>query len=219
MPWFTWVTSGGAIPTRSRGRRPAPTLGLPDGAVVVTFLGLLRRYKNVPHLVRTVRALPPERNAILLVAAAGRSSRRSRRRSSARRARIRACGSPCGGFPTKRCSATSVPPISSCCRSPTSPTREARSSRSPSTAPCWCRDWGPWASCRRWSGSEWVHTYEGDLTPAILDEAIAWARRPRPRGADLSALEWGAIAEQTLAFYRAVRRGAGGVVGTSAPQP
>ena len=56
-------------------------------------------------------------------------------------------------------------------------------------------------------GADWLRTYDGELTAALLDEALAWARA-RPAGSpDLSALNWGTIAEQTLAFYRAVRGG------------
>ena len=207
----------GSYPDQVTREEARADFGLPDGAVVVTFLGLLRRYKNVPHLA----------GPCVLSRRSGTRFCWSRRRPlepalapEIERAagRIRACGSPCGGFPTKTCSGTSVPPISSCCLSPTSPTREARSSRSPSTAPVLVPRLGAMGELQALVGPEWVHTYEGDLTPAILDEAIAWARRPRPARADLSALEWGAIAEQTLAFYRAVRRGAGGVVGASAPK-
>ena len=65
-------------------------------------------------------------------------------------------------------------------------------------------------------GADWVRTYEGDLTPAILGEAIDWARRPRHGGPDLSPLDWGEIARQTLGFYGALRRGTGGDVGAGA---
>jgi hypothetical protein len=56
-------------------------------------------------------------------------------------------------------------------------------------------------------GADWVRTYEGDLTPAVLDEAIAWARGRRGETPDLSPLDWGAIARETLEFYRAVVSG------------
>ena len=206
----------GSYPDQVSREEARADLGLPDGAVVVTFLGLLRRYKNVPHLVRTVRALPPERNAILLVArqaprAGARAGDRARGGpGSARAARP-------GRVPDEdvqrylRAADLVVLPFSDITNSGSA--LLALSFDRPVLVP----RLGAMGELQALLGPEWVHTYEGDLTPAILDEAIAWARRPRPARADLSSLEWGAIAEQTLAFYRAVRRGAGGVVGAAAP--
>ena len=212
-----WATSAASYPDQVSREEARADLGLPDGAVVVDLS------RPAPAATRTCRTssgpcVRSRRSGTRFCWwAAGPSSRRSRRRSSARPARIRACGSPWGGFPTKTCSATSAPPISSCSRS-----RDITNSGSALLAlsfdrPVLVPRLGAMGELQALLGPDWVHTYEGDLTPAILDEGIAWARRPRPARADLSSLEWGAIAEQTLAFYRAVRRGAGGVVGAAAP--
>lgn len=58
-------------------------------------------------------------------------------------------------------------------------------------------------------GSEWVRTYDGALTAAELAAAIAWARRPRREGPDLSSFDWAAVAEATEGLYRRVREGHG----------
>ena len=56
------------------------------------------------------------------------------------------------------------------------------------------------------AGRDWVCTYEGDLTPRILADALDWAlQRPRDRSPHLEALEWPLIARQTLALYLAGR--------------
>jgi hypothetical protein len=51
-------------------------------------------------------------------------------------------------------------------------------------------------------GSDWVRTYEGDLTPAILVGAAAWAentnRAPQP---NLSRFDWPHIVQATIEFY------------------
>ena len=57
------------------------------------------------------------------------------------------------------------------------------------------------------AGSEWVRTYEGELTPALLADALEWARAERsPASPPLEALDWSRIAEETLAFYRTLER-------------
>ena len=49
---------------------------------------------------------------------------------------------------------------------------------------------------------DWVTAYDGPLTPALLAQRLA---APRPAGRpDLSAYEWGRIAEQTEDFYTSV---------------
>jgi glycosyltransferase involved in cell wall biosynthesis len=56
------------------------------------------------------------------------------------------------------------------------------------------------------AGRDWVSTYEGDLTPRILADALDWAlQRPRDGSPHLEALEWPLIARQTLALYLAGR--------------
>jgi beta-1,4-mannosyltransferase len=206
----------GSYPDQVTREEARAGLGLPDGAVVVTFLGLLRRYKNVPHLVRTVRALPPERNAILLVG--GRpldpALAPEIERAAGQDPRVR--------LALKRVPDEDVQRYLRAADLVVLPFTHITNSGSALLAlsfdrPVLVPRLGAMGELQALVGPEWVHSYEGDLTPAILDEAIAWARRPRPARADLSALEWGAIAEQTLAFYRAVRRGAGGVVGAAAP--
>ena len=51
-------------------------------------------------------------------------------------------------------------------------------------------------------GAEWVRTYEGELTPAVLTAAVAWAkssdRKLRP---DLSSFEWPQIVQATVGLY------------------
>lgn len=53
-------------------------------------------------------------------------------------------------------------------------------------------------------GTDWVRTYEGDLTTRVLEEAVEWGRRPRRGAAPLQAFDWDAIAAQTHNTYRSV---------------
>jgi hypothetical protein len=54
-------------------------------------------------------------------------------------------------------------------------------------------------------GAQWVRTYQGELTPAILADAAVWAknsiRNPLP---DLSSFDWPPIVEATIRFYSRV---------------
>ncbi|HEY9504342.1 MAG TPA: glycosyltransferase [Gemmatimonadales bacterium] len=207
----------GSYPDRISREEARAGFGVPPGAAVITFLGLLRPYKNVPHLVRTVRALPPERNAVLLVA--GRPLEPSLVGEIERAA---------GGDPRVRLTLRRVPDddVQRYLRAAdlvVLPFTDITNSGSALLAlsfdrPVLVPGRGAMGELRALVGGDWVRTYDGELTPAILDQAIAWARAPRGPRPDLSALEWGAIAEQTLAFYRALRRGAGGVAGAGSPK-
>jgi hypothetical protein len=55
------------------------------------------------------------------------------------------------------------------------------------------------------AGADWVRTYDGELTPGVLSDALDWAdgRNVPPGAAPLEALEWPEIARQTLSAYRA----------------
>jgi glycosyltransferase involved in cell wall biosynthesis len=57
-----------------------------------------------------------------------------------------------------------------------------------------------------WAGDDWVMTYEGELTPALLEAAlkrVTSVHRPA-RPARISDLDWSNIATKTVAAYRAV---------------
>ena len=54
-------------------------------------------------------------------------------------------------------------------------------------------------------GSEWVMTYEGELTPQVLSRSLAWAMEARTGSPDLSAFDPDAVARRTLDFYLRVR--------------
>ena len=51
-------------------------------------------------------------------------------------------------------------------------------------------------------GTEWVRTYEGELTAEVLAEALEWAAHRSDGSAPLDALGWAEIARRTLVVYR-----------------
>ena len=58
------------------------------------------------------------------------------------------------------------------------------------------------------AGSDWVMTYNGELTPKIIYEAVGWAKA-RKQGAceraPLEFLDWRRVAEQTIDVYNVAR--------------
>jgi glycosyltransferase involved in cell wall biosynthesis len=207
----------GSYPDRVSREEARAKFGLSDGAAVMTFIGLLRPYKNVPHLVRTVRALPQERNAVLLVGG------RPLDPTLAPEVEKAAGGDPRVRLALRRVPDEEVQHYLRAADLVVLPFTDITNSVSALLAlsfdrPVLVPRLGAMGELQALIGPDWVRTYDGDLTTALLDEALAWARRPRPARADLSPLEWGAIAEQTLAFYRALGRGAVGVVAASTPK-
>ena len=54
-------------------------------------------------------------------------------------------------------------------------------------------------------GPEWMRTYSGELTPAVLADGMEWAQTtPRADRAPVEDLEWSRLARQTVALYRRV---------------
>ena len=207
----------GSYPDGVSGEEARAAFGLAADAVVLTFLGLVRPYKNVPRLIETVRALPAERGAVLLVA--GEPLDRSLAEEIERAA---------GGDPRVRLRLRHVPDedVQRFLRAAdlvVLPFTDITNSGSALLAlsfdrPVLVPRRGAMGELESLVGPDWVRAYEGELTPAILEEAIAWARGRRSHtGPDLSTLDWPAIAEQTLDFYRRVRRAGGAAGAGSSP--
>lgn len=207
----------GSYPDHVSREEARAAFGVPEGAAVVTFLGLLRPYKNVPHLIDTVRALPPERRAVLLVGGepldAGIAAEIERAAAADPRVRLTLRHVPDEDVQRfLRAADLVVLPFTDITNSGSA--LLALSFDRPVLVP----RLGAMAELQELVGGDWVRTYEGELTPAILDQAIAWSSGRAPGGPDLAALEWHAIAERTLELYRAVRSGAGSVAGGSSPK-
>jgi len=196
----------GSYPDRLSRAEARAALGLPDGARVLTFLGLVRAYKNVPHLVRTVRELPGEvGDVVLLVAGATQPPALADEVAAAagRDPRIRLA---LGHVPDDRvqhylrAADLVVLPFRDITNSGTA--LLALSFERPVLVPAL----GAMGEVRDLVGDDWVRTYEGELTPALLARALEWAGRPRPGSPDLEPLAWPRIAEQTLALYQEAGR-------------
>ena len=77
---------------------------------------------------------------------------------------------------------------------------------------------GAMAELRQIAGEEWVRTYTGELTPAILREGLRWAlETERPAYCDLGAFQWNRIGEDTIAAYQATIGSRGGLSDRAIP--
>jgi beta-1,4-mannosyltransferase len=194
----------GAYPDTISREEARAALAVPDGARVVTYLGLVRAYKNVPHLVRSVRALPGEAgDVVLLVAGAPHPPALGEeiRRAS-------------GGDPRVRLFLEHIPDemVQRYLRAAdlvVLPFKDLTHSGSALLAlsfgrPILVPAVGAMAELRALAGGDWVCTYEGELTPDLLTRALHWAvGEPRQARPPLDALDWSVIARQTLALYLA----------------
>jgi beta-1,4-mannosyltransferase len=196
----------GTYPDTVSRRDARAAFGIQDDARVVAFLGLVRPYKNVPHLIRTVRALPREAGeVVLLVGGAAHSA--------ALAEEIREAA---GGDPRVRLALEHVPDddIQRYLRAAdlvVLPFRDITNSASALLAlsfdrPVLVPALGAMGELQALAGADWVRTYDEELTPDLLARALDWAVRRPPGAPRLDALEWPEIARQTLSVYRAGSR-------------
>jgi glycosyltransferase involved in cell wall biosynthesis len=175
--------------------------GVPEGAPVIAFLGLVRPYKNVPHLVRVVRAVPREAGeVVLLVGGAPHTA------ALGDEVREAAAGDPRVRLALERVPDDDVQYYLRAADLVVLPFRDITNSASALLSlsfdrPVLVPARGAMGELQALAGADWVSTYDGDLTPEILVRALDRARR-RPSGVPrLEPLAWPAIARQTLSAY------------------
>jgi glycosyltransferase involved in cell wall biosynthesis len=193
----------GSYPDTISRESARAAMQVPEGARVVAFLGLIRPYKNVPLLIRTVRSLPPEAGEVVLLVGGAPHT-------AALADEVRAAA---GGDPRVRLDLTHVPDdeVQHYLRASdlvVLPFRDITNSASALLAlsfdrPVLIPALGAMGELQALAGADWVCTYDGELTPAVLARALDWASRRPPEPPRLEALEWPEIARRTLAAYRA----------------
>ena len=197
----------GAYPDTLSREAARASFGIPEGARVITFLGLVRPYKNVPALIRAVRALAGGADeVVLLVGGAPHTP------ALAREVREAAAGDPRVHLALEHVPDHDVQRFLRAADLVALPFTDITNSGSALLAltfdrPVLVPARGAMGELQALVGPDWVRTYEGDLEAHVLTEALAWAARPPHAAPRLDALEWPEIAHRTLSAYLAVARG------------
>jgi len=191
----------GCYPNEFDRKQSRLLLGIRTIGPVIAFVGQIKAYKNVAGLIRAfLQAAHPR--AVLLIA--GRPG------DAAIEAELRAAAQD---HPRIHCHFGLIPDdrmhlYLNASDLTVFPYREILNSGSAILAlsfnrPALVPARGAMAELRQLAGAEWVYTYEGELTGAILSSAIDRAANAAGE-CDLAGLSWQAVAAGTFAAYRAV---------------
>jgi beta-1,4-mannosyltransferase len=192
----------GTYPDAVSREEARSALGLSAESRVLAFLGMIRPYKNVPHLIATVRRLRArDEDVVLLVAGAPHTP------AIAEEVRIAAAGDPQVRLTLEHVPDEDVQRYLRAADLVVLPFKNITNSASALLAlsfdrPVLVPSRGAMGELQALAGSDWVWTYEGELTTDILADALEWAvNRPGGRSPQLDALEWPSIARETLSLY------------------
>ncbi len=179
------------------------SLGIPPDAKMLLFFGRIRPYKNVPALIRAFRQIP-EQEAILYIAGRPEPSTLTqeieREAASDPRVRMHLDFIPKDKAQLYFRAADLV----------ILPYREILNSGSALLGLSFDRPVvvprrGALGELQDLVGDRWVRTYEGEITPSHIEEALKWAlNTSRPERAPLDALDWKVLAQQTIDAYKAI---------------
>lgn len=177
-------------------------LEIHDDCTLIVTLGQIRPYKNVPLLVDAVKA--GERSDILLLVAGKPDSP-----ETADKVRSAAGASPHVRLELEFLTPDRIAVVLRAADLVVLPYRAIQNSGSAILAlsadrPVVVPELGAMSELQRQIGADWVHTYSGEFTPAVLADALRWLARTRPAQPDLTDLDWPAIAAQTVAVYQDV---------------
>lgn len=177
-------------------------LDVPKEAQVMLLFGRLRTYKNVEHLVQVFRDLPQSNIILNIVGQPDRDLQKSIVDQSLQDSRIR--------IELNFISRDRAQLYFRAADLVVLPYREILNSGSALLAlsfdcPVLLPNKGAMAELKNAIGSDWIYTYDGDLTVEHLQAALTWAvETPRSSSAPLDFYEPEPLAAQTLAAYRQV---------------
>jgi beta-1,4-mannosyltransferase len=174
-------------------------LSLPPKATVLLHFGLMRPYKNVPHLIRAFRAMPAV-SAVLLVVGKPYDA------AIEREIRDAANGASNVRLDFRRVPPEEVQFFFAAADLVVLPYRRVMNSGAVMLALTFARpvlvpDLGAMRDQQATFGVDWVRLYPGDLTVGVLAEATEWARAPRPQFIDLDDFGWRELALRTRTIY------------------
>ena len=189
--------------TRAKARA---ALGVAPDARVVTFVGQIREYKNLPELITAFRELQ-DPSLVLLVAG------RSRSQPADDLLRAAAAGDPRIRLDLRLIPEDEMQLFLNAGDLVVLPYRDVLNSGAALLAlsfnkPVLAPDSGALPELREQVGPAWLKLYRGTLTADSLDTALQWASgTPRPATAPLEFAGWSEVARATIAAYRCVLAG------------
>jgi glycosyltransferase involved in cell wall biosynthesis len=183
-------------------RAARAALGIDDSQTIVVTLGQIRPYKNVPLLVETV--LASGRSDVMLLVAGKPDSP-----TTADQVRSAAGSSPNVRLELEFLTPDRIATVLRAADLVILPYRAIQNSGSAILAlsadrPVVVPELGAMTELQRQVGADWVFTYSGNFTPAVLADALHWLGRQRPAQPDLADLGWQTIAAETVAAYEDV---------------
>jgi len=180
-------------------------LNLPPDAKVIAFVGQIRPYKNVPHLIKIFQDLP-DPQSLLLVAGRPNSLKTEQVVKTAALGKSRVHlfldAVPDEAMQLYLNAADLVVlPYYKILNSGSA--LLALSFNTPILLPC--QD--TFQELQEIVGTTWVRTYTGELASSELAKALDWALyTPRHEIAPLEALDWKPLARKTLKFFKTMTR-------------
>lgn len=191
-----------AYPRATSRRKAREALQIPAEAEVFLFFGQIRPYKNVPELIRTFQRLDSS-NVRLIVAGEDKSGR----------------GEDVGAvdnfdnrviFKLRRIPEADVAELFAAADLCVLPFADVLNSGSVILSlsmgtPVLVPEDAPFDELRRQAGRGWVRTYEGRLTPSVLETNIKQVQRLNGRP-NLASLEWNDIGRATADAYESLSR-------------
>jgi len=187
-------------------------LGIPANAKVVLFFGWIREYKNVPGLIAAFRGLNDSDAALCIAGREFSKSGGTTRQTLTRQTSVRelTAGDSRIHLHLRHVRNEEVQTFFGAADLVALPYREIQNSGTALLAlsfnkPVLVPRKGAMAELQALVGTDWVRTYEGELTTGELAGALQWEQKANRSGnAPLDTLDWNSVAEQTLAAYRNV---------------
>lgn len=176
--------------------------GIDADALVVASVGMIRSYKNIPDLVRTVVGGDDEVRLVIAGKPAGAELAAEIVAAADADPRVLldlAFQSDAAIMAWIRASDVVVLPYRAIQNSGSAIL--ALSADRPVVVPAL----GAMRELQELVGPDWVRCYDGDFDAAELARTLEWAATPRTDRAPLDRLDWGGIARETVAAYRRVR--------------
>lgn len=193
-------------PNEISKERARSLLGLPEESEVILSIGQIRKYKNIPSLIKAFKGLV-EKDAMLVVAGKPVDKLVAEQLIHLTKGDKRIV------LHTKFVPSNEIQVYLNAADLVVLPYSEILNSGAALLALSFNRPvlgpaMGSMVELRELVGKEWVMLYQGKLTPDILSNALSWAALDnRPTKAPLDEFNWDNIARKTLSAYKKILGG------------